>query len=252
MAISSVSDRAPARRAGLAEPADPSSDAPSDGPSEGRRTKERLLDAAERLFGERGFEGASMRAVTQAAGTSVSAANYHFGSKEALLRAVLLRRIEPINRERLLFLERMHERAREQGRAVTVEEVLEAFLRPSFEYRASSPDTRRAVRQVAARLFADPPELVAVLKRELFHEIVERFLCALEEALPDHSRQDLALSFQLTVGLMVHVMAGHLDDAPALEWMNDGEGNAPSDERVLGQMLAYAAAGLRVRIGGHP
>ena len=42
-------------------------------------TKERLLDAAEHVFAERGFEGTSMRAVTQAAGAAVSAANYHFG-----------------------------------------------------------------------------------------------------------------------------------------------------------------------------
>ena len=61
-------------------------------PTEGGRgaeTRERLLDAAERIFAERGFEGASIRAVTQAAGASVSAANYHFGSKEALLRETL-------------------------------------------------------------------------------------------------------------------------------------------------------------------
>ena len=77
------------------EPA--AADAPGDLAAGPRRrdsedTKERLLDAAERLFAERGFEGASLRAVTQAAGTSVSAANYHFGSKEALLGRTLLRR----------------------------------------------------------------------------------------------------------------------------------------------------------------
>ncbi|MGH0036638.1 MAG: TetR/AcrR family transcriptional regulator [Myxococcota bacterium] len=234
-----VSDR-------LADPAvssDPSP--PSDSAGDRRRTKERLLDAAERQFGERGFEGASMRAITRSAGTSVSAANYHFGSKESLLRAVIQRRLEPVNRHRLRSLEQVLGRADQEGRAVTVEEVLEAFLRPSFEYRATSDEARRAVRQVAARLFADPPELVAVLKRELFHDLVDRFLSALGRALPDQSRDDLALSFQFTVGLMVHVMAGHLDDAPALGEGDEGAGVALSEEEILVRMIAYAAAGLR-------
>ena len=47
-------------------------------------TKTRLLDAAERLFAERGYEGSSMRAITKEAGASVSSANYHFGSKDGL------------------------------------------------------------------------------------------------------------------------------------------------------------------------
>ena len=66
-----------------------------------RDTKQRLLDAAELLFATHGFEGTSMRAITQAADTSLSAANYHFGSKQALIEAALVRRIEPLNRRRL-------------------------------------------------------------------------------------------------------------------------------------------------------
>ena len=82
-----------------------------------RDTKERLLDAAERLLAEHGYEGTSLRAVTQAAGTSVSAANYHFGSKEELLRATLLRRVEPMNRRRLACLDDLEHAAGEIGRA---------------------------------------------------------------------------------------------------------------------------------------
>jgi AcrR family transcriptional regulator len=193
-----------------------------------------------------------MRAVTQAAGTSVSAANYHFGSKEALLRAVLLRRVEPVNRLRLARLDEALARARDEERAVLVEEVVEALLRPTFEFRAAMTDGRQVVRQVAARLFADPPELVAHLKRELFQELADRFLAALEEALPGAPARELSLSFQLTVGLMVHVMAGHLDDAPVPDRLG-GEASGPfSDEEVLHRMIAYAAAGLRARNGAKP
>ena len=150
---------------------------------EGRDTKERLLEAAERLFAERGFEGASLRAVTQAAGTSVSAANYHFGSKEALLRATLRRRVEPVNRLRFERLDALEA----GGAPLSLEAVLDAFLRPAFEVRAAHQDGTAHYRQIAARLYSDPPELVSELKRELFRPVFERFFAALQRVLPDHS-----------------------------------------------------------------
>ena len=72
-----------------------------------RGTKERILDSAERLFAEQGFAGASMRAITTAAGANLAAVNYHFGSKESLIDAVFARRLQPINRERLEWLDRL-------------------------------------------------------------------------------------------------------------------------------------------------
>ena len=54
-------------------------------------TKSRILDAAERLFLEHGFEATSLRQLTAAAGVNLAAVNYHFGSKEELFQAVLTR-----------------------------------------------------------------------------------------------------------------------------------------------------------------
>jgi AcrR family transcriptional regulator len=69
-------------------------------------TKERILDAAERLFAAHGFAGTSLRAVTKEAGVNLAAVHYHFGTKEDLLRAVLSRIVIPVNRERLEMLRR--------------------------------------------------------------------------------------------------------------------------------------------------
>src|SRR2546426_2395230 len=69
-------------------------------------TKERILDAAETLFMEHGFEATSVRLITAAAGANLAAANYHFGSKEELFRAVLTRRLDPMNQERVELLGR--------------------------------------------------------------------------------------------------------------------------------------------------
>lgn len=202
-------------------------------------TKRRLLDAAERLFAERGFEGASMRAITQAAGASVSAANYHFGSKEALLRATLLRRVEPVNRRRFELMEEIERTG--QGSTPAVEQILDAFLRPVFEQIAASPEAPARYRGIAARLYSDPPEIVAALKPEIFGPISERFLELLGRALPDRTREELALVLQLNVGLMVHVISGQLEtplgDRPGEAWF--------PDEALLRRVIAFAAAGVR-------
>ena len=213
----------------------------------GAETRERLLDAAERIFAERGFEGASMRAVTQAAGASVSAANYHFGSKEALLRETLLRRVGPLNERRLARLDALEESA--SGRPLELETIIDAFLRPVFEEHAASVDATNRFRQVAARIYSDPPDVVATMKRELFGPIVTRFVGALSAALPEKSREEIELGFQLTVGVMVHVISGHLVTTPSSE---DGEcecwTSRLSDESVLQQMIAYVVAGLRAEV----
>ncbi len=209
----------------------------SGSPDRGQDTRERLLDAAEDLFAERGFEGTSMRAITSAAASSLSAVNYHFGSKEGLLRATLMRRLEPVNRLRIERLDALEA----DGARPSLEAVLDAFLRPGFEMRSASVESRMRYRRVAARLYSDPPELVNAIKREMFSSIGARFMGALDRALPGHGPEAIALGWQFTVGVMVHVMAGHLESVPGTP-LDLGE---LSDESLLQRMLDFVAAGMR-------
>ena len=195
-------------------------------------TKCRLLDSAERLFAERGFIGTSIRAVTQAAGVSVSAANYHFGSKEALLAATYARWIVPVNEARLAQLNEI-ERAAGEG-VPSVAAVLDAFLRPIFE----SPHDA-SLRGLAARMFSDPPEITATLKQEYFGEISERFIAALGSALPGRDGEELRLSFQVLVGILVHVIGGQVETTAVPPGAQVTE-----TEALLAQMVRFVAGGL--------
>lgn len=202
-----------------------------------RGTKQRLLDAAELLFAAHGFEGTSMRAITQAADTSLSAANYHFGSKQALIEAALVRRIEPLNSRRLEAIDALEKSS--EG-IDSVEALLTAFLQPGFAVQRESSEAGRRLREVAARFSADPHEIVSKLKFELFAPVIGRYLDALERALPDRTREELALDFQFFLGVMIHVMSGKnvfsRDDAAPVPY---------ADEAILDRMVAFAAAGLR-------
>lgn len=68
-------------------------------------TDDRLLDAAERLFAERGVDAVSLRAIMAAAGTNVAAVHYHFGSKERLIEALLDRHLHRIAQRRFALLD---------------------------------------------------------------------------------------------------------------------------------------------------
>lgn len=86
-----------------------------------------LILAAERLFAERGIEGVALRHVNQAANQkNMSAAHYHFGSREGLVRAVLMYRWSTLDRRRKEFLDRKSD-------AKDIRFYLEAFIRPLIE-----------------------------------------------------------------------------------------------------------------------
>lgn len=100
------------------------------------QSREAILDAAERLFADRGFEGVSMASIGQAAGLSRGAPGYFFGSKEALHRAVLERMFE--SAEALVDETRQRLAAAPPGDAdhpleVVVDNLLEfLYTRPHF------------------------------------------------------------------------------------------------------------------------
>ena len=99
-------------------------------------TQARILDAAEALFMEHGFEATSLRLITAAAGVNLAAVNYHFGSKEELFQAVLTRRLDPMNQARVALLDRFE---RETAPApLPCERILAALFIPALQARARS------------------------------------------------------------------------------------------------------------------
>ncbi len=103
---------------------------------------------------------------------------------------------------------------------------------------------------MAARLYSDPSGLVGKLNRELFRDVNERFLSALEHALPGCERRDLEVALQLTTGMLVHVLSGHVraaESEPVRDGARPGSSPSPSSsyEPILQVLVRHAAAGLR-------
>jgi AcrR family transcriptional regulator len=195
----------------------------------GNPTKERILDAAEALFGSGGFAGTSLRELTRAAGVNLAAVHYHFGSKEALLAAVLDRRVAPVNLERLRRLGALEEKPEPPD----VEAILETLLQPAL-----AMEGRPELRPILGRLHSEPVELIGPILDQQFGEIERRFTGALARALPELPAEELRARFQLVVGAMIHVLSGTAQAAPGGAGGLEGEGG-------VRHMVAFLAAGMR-------
>ena len=163
-----------------------------------------ILDAAEELFARQGFDATSIRAVTRHAGMNPAAVHYHFGSKLILLRALLVRRIEPLNRERLVLLDHVLRDGTAQ-----LEGVLDAYLRPVLRH------ANAAAAALNSLLFGLPADSRAELVDELFTSIHRRFHAALRQALPDLTPGEVEERFRFAIAIMLHVASGQIDVYPS-------------------------------------
>ena len=208
-------------------------------------TKERILDAAEQLFAERGFARTSLRTITNEAGVNLAAVHYHFGSKDALFRAVFGRRIEPVNRERLRQLERLEAEAGQHP--VSVEALLEAFLGPVMRLQRDLGGRRGVWSRFIGRVYSEPIDLVQTMIRDQFADIGRRFIAALHRTLPHLPPAAIYQRVQFTVGTMTHILTA-LDQIHVVE---EWSPKAVDSEATLRHLVTFLACGFRAPLPGN-
>ena len=201
-------------------------------------TKTRILDAAERNFAEHGFKAASLRNIIADAGVNLAAVHYHFGSKEALIKAVFARRIQPLNQRRLELLAAVEQEGR--GKRLPVEKVIEAFLTPALEL-ASDRETGTVAMRLFGRTIAEPGEEMQTLLKEQFSEVFQRFMQAFARALPGLPHDVLCWRMHFLIGCMAHL----LSMGPLIQQITNGLCDASRTEIVLKELVRFVAAGLK-------
>jgi len=115
----------------------------------GDRTREQLLDVAEQLFGDEGVANVSLRQIRIAAEQKNEAAvQYHFGDRGGVIKALSDRhtpRVQAIQ-ERLIET---------SGRRPSLQQLIDAFVRPLAEYGSRGPSERAWIK-ILAELLSDP------------------------------------------------------------------------------------------------
>ncbi len=174
-------------------------------------TRERILDAAEELFAQKGFEGVSVRQIMRGADADVSLAYYHFKSKKDLFDQVMLRRVEYLNEIRLSALEAVEQRHPDD--APTVEEIIDAFTHPLLDMLATEHEEWKYYFRLIAQI-NNSPEWGGELMTRYFDPLVRRFIEALRKALPDCNDEDLFWSYYFLSGALTLTFAetGRIDN----------------------------------------
>ncbi|CAN5147633.1 TetR/AcrR family transcriptional regulator [soil metagenome] len=209
-------------------------------PKDQGETRARVLDVAERLFAERGFDAVSLRHITAEAGVNVAAVNYHFGSKDKLIFEVMARRIEPVNARRLAMLDEA-EAAAGDG-ILEVETILEALYWPLASELSEGSSRREISLMLMGRCMGEANPHVSTMIVEEFREVRERFMAALGRSFPGRVSPELELKFFFSVGVLIHTLR-QADRLPA--FLGTRERDMPDLESLMRAIIAYAAAGFR-------
>jgi AcrR family transcriptional regulator len=168
-------------------------------------TRTRILDAAEELFMQHGFEGTSMRLLTAKAGANLAAVNYHFGSKDALIEAVFRRRLDPMNAGRVAELDRLEKDA--GGGALAPEQIIRAFVGASLRMIEDEKNGGRNFIRLLGRTYTDPQKHIRSLIGQFYAPAMERFKIAFERALPQMPRDELIWRMHFMFGTLAYTLA---------------------------------------------
>lgn len=169
-------------------------------------TRERILDVAEHLFMAHGYEGTSMRMITGAAEVNLAAVNYHFGSKEALLREVFRRRLSWLNHERLQALDMLESLA--NGAPLKPSQVLEAFFGTLLRMGGDESLGGMTFLRLLGRTLTEPADFIRTFFAGEYAEVIERYKLALFRALPDVPKAEIVWRLHFMLGAMSYAIAG--------------------------------------------
>jgi AcrR family transcriptional regulator len=203
-----------------------------------RPAKERILDAAERLFAQRGFHGVSLRDIAQDARVDVALISYHLGGKRELFTAVFERRAGVLNRERLELLEAVR-RAALPG-VPTIEAVVNAFTQPLVERAARGGPGWKSYFALVAWV-NNSPEFAPLMMTRHFDPLVERFIAVLREALPGCPPREIYWGYHFLSGALTLTFA----ETGRIDRLSDGMCRSSDLDGVLARLAPYMAAGFR-------
>lgn len=206
-------------------------------------TRERILDAAERLFIVHGYEGTSMRQITGEASVNLAAVNYHFGTKESLMQEVFRRRLDWLNEERMRVLGEMEIEA--AGKPLKPSQIVDGFFGTLL--RLADDQERGGVTflRLLGRTLTEPSEFIRTFLAHEYAAVMERYKQALFKALPDVPKAEIVWRFHFMLGATSYAIAG--TDALRLvtDWQIEEADAVDRIDRLVPRLMSFLLGGLR-------
>ncbi|MEW6991333.1 TetR/AcrR family transcriptional regulator [Colwelliaceae bacterium 6441] len=166
-------------------------------------TKNKILDAAESLFADKGFNGTSLREITSLAEVNLAAVNYHFGSKKELIKSVMSRymnELSPNLQTSLLLI-------CEQEQQPNLHEVFSAFIEPLLSLNVFRENGTSNFLQLLGRGYTDSQGFLRWFLTTQYPEVITNFVTAVQRAYPELSAEDIFWRLHFTMGTVIFTMS---------------------------------------------
>lgn len=203
-------------------------------------TKTKLLDVAEGQFAENGISGTSLRNIISEAEVNLASIHYHFGSKDALVQAVIRRRIEPLNEIRMQRLQALEQQYAD--RPVPLEELIRAFIEPPLRMKISNKKLHKIFFKLFGQVVSNTEtNKITTFVQDLFEQVGKCYFDAFIKATPHISEKELMWRMRFTIGSIHAVMMPPPLPKHVEELIQD-----PEDvEEILGYIIPFLVAGLQ-------
>ncbi|SFB27704.1 transcriptional regulator, TetR family [Collimonas sp. OK607] len=200
-------------------------------------TRERILRSAKHLFAQDGLD-ARVADIVEDAGANIAAINYHFGSKENLLREVLEIACGQVHDERLLLLNSVTE----GGRVATVREIIESWVVPALRKVFASDDEGPFLAQLTRIVTTlDTNKKIGESVARQLDECNGAFLDALEKSRPDLTRASLVWRLFGMIGVLVFISGNNLR---GMEELSRGASHPRNFDEAMREILPFLVAGF--------
>lgn len=204
--------------------------------------RDRILDVAEELFATRGYDGVTIRQISQGARVDVALANYHFGKKLDLFHAVFDRRAEVLSNWRREALSLRQEES--GGKSQTLEEIIEVFLLPLKIAQESGDSGWRNYLALLANVLTS-----SVWNKELlpkvFDKRVDEFVATLKKIFPSARDEDIHWCYQHMSGVLALTLA----QTGRIDRLSHGLCKSTDFDQAYDKMIPFIAAGFRAVCG---
>ncbi len=206
-------------------------------PSDQTRTS--ILDAAERLYADRGFADVTLRDIVAAADVNLAAVNYHFGSKDELIAELFVTRSLATNRERLNELKAAE--AAGGGRA-EIDAILRALVGPTLRGCLGPNNEQSAAARFMIRASIESvPPIRRIKNREIDH--LRKFAAAMRRSLPGRDAVDLYWGLHFALAMAHHTIR----DSERLAKLSEGSCDLNDVPDIIERVVAVSVLALTGR-----
>jgi AcrR family transcriptional regulator len=199
-------------------------------------TKNKILDAAENLFADKGFNGTSLREITSQAEVNLAAVNYHFGSKKELIKAVMSRYMNELSPRLEIALTQVCD-----TEAPSLIDVFSAFIDPLLSLNDFKNNGTSNFLQLLGRGYTDSQGFLRWFLTTQYPGVIDNFVLAVQKAYPELGAEEMFWRLHFTMGTVVFTMSS--SDALIDIAKSDFERDLQISD-VIRNVIPYVAAGV--------